>query len=81
MFFARNYFTPEELSDLECAECGGVHAKRIVTQIYKRSLGGELIFRINRYSDQSRRSDPIRLDEKLTFENGYEYKLEAILQH
>ena len=76
-----NYFAPEEFSDLECAECGGVHAKGIFTHIYKRSSGGKLIFRINRYSDQSRRSDKIFLDEKLTFENGDEYNLEAILQH
>ena len=41
----------------------------------------EKIFRINRYSDQSRRSDKIFLDEKLTFKNGDEYNLEAILQH
>ena len=36
---------------------------------------------MNRYSDQRRRSDPVAVDEKLTFDNGDVYSLEAILQH
>ena len=40
-----------------------------------------MIFRINRFSDEGKRPDPILVDEKLTFENAEEYTLEAILQH
>ena len=40
-----------------------------------------MIFRVNRENGQGRRSDAIVLDENLTFENGDEYCLEAILQH
>ena len=29
-----NYFAPAEFSDLECAECGGVHVKGIFAHIY-----------------------------------------------
>ena len=76
-----NYFAPSEVNELQCEECGCLDATGICTQTYKRSLSGKLIFRVNRYNDQGRRSDPIVLDEKLTFENGDEYCLEAILQH
>ena len=67
-----NYFAPFEVNDLQCEECGCLDATGICTHIYKRSLSGKLIFRINRYNDQGRCSDPIVLDEKLTFENADE---------
>ena len=76
-----NYFAPVEVNELECAVCGLLDGSGICTHTYKRSLSGKIIFRINRYSAEDRRSDPIVLDEKLTFENGDEYRLEAILQH
>ena len=76
-----DYFTPAEVNDLRCEECGMSEVSGICTQIYKRSLSGKLVFRINRYTPQGRRSDPVTLDETLTFENGDEYILEAILQH
>ena len=53
----------------------------ICTQTYKRSSSGKFVFSIHRYSAQGKRSDPVVLDEKLTFENGDTYSLEAILQH
>ena len=51
-----NYFALVEVTDLECEECECVNGNGIFTHIYKRSLSGKLIFRINRYSEHSRRS-------------------------
>ena len=76
-----NYFAPVEVKELQCEECGYLDANRICTHTYKRSLSGKIIFRINRYSDQGKRFDPIVPDEELTYENGDEYSLEAILEH
>ena len=75
------YFSPVEVNDLLCDECG-CRSNGLFTHTYNRSLSGKLVFRINRYSTEGRRPDEIDLDKYLTFDNGEEeYRLEAILQH
>ena len=45
-----NYFAPAEVSDLQYDECARMDLGGVLTNTYKRSLSGKLIFRINRYS-------------------------------
>ena len=76
-----DYFTPMEVNALMCEECGISDVNGICTHTYRRSVSGKVVFRINRYTAQGRRSDPVTLDEQLTFEGGDKYSLQAIVQH
>ena len=77
-----NYFAPVEVTELRCEECGSANANGVSTLIYKRSLSDTMVFRINRYSDEGRRSDAIILDEKLRNDGQYCYQISyLIFQH
>ena len=60
-----DYFAPVEVSELRCEECGVVDSSGLCTHTYKRSLSGKIVFRINRYGVEGRRSDPVTINEKL----------------
>ena len=81
-----DFLSPELLNELKCEHCGVVDGHGFKQYIFDKSLSGKIVFRVNRYGRgrddrPERRSDPIELEEKIVFDNGDEYFLEAILQH
>ena len=75
-----NTFVTEPLDVLRCDTCGRRQQGGTRELAFQRSLAGKLVFRINRYGPDERRSDRVRVDEDLSL-NGEAYHVEAILQH
>ena len=69
------------LTELICNECNTLDTTGHLTCEYRKCLAGYLICRINRYSEQGKRTDRVTVEEVLEMDNGDAYTLQAILEH
>ena len=74
------YQQEEKLPDLECDKCK-TRPSGTFTRCIHTGLKGKMVLRVNRYSDDGKRSDRLILDSTIATRDARQYKLEAILEH
>ena len=70
----------DDLRGLECVDCKTKSAGTF-TRFIHTGLKGKMVFRVNRYSSDGKRSDRLILDSTIATRDASQYKLEAILEH
>ena len=76
-----NYYQQkDDRPDLECVHCRTKSAGTF-TRFIHTGLKGKMVFRVNRYAIDGKRSDRLILDSLIATRDAGQYKLEAILEH